>query len=55
VCPGIPLVDLLGVAVLAGVLREWSLELVSPRLKPGEPLPTMLDFFSIRFAAEPRG
>ena len=53
-CPGIPLVELLGRAVLASVLSEWELELVEPRLEPGEPLPTMLDFFSLRFAAEPR-
>jgi cytochrome P450 len=54
VCPGIPLVELLGVTVLAGVLREWKLSLVSPELRAGEPLPTMLDFYSIRLAAEPR-
>ena len=54
VCPGVPLVDLLGVAVLARVLREWELRLVEPELRAGEPLPTMLDFFRVRLAAEPR-
>jgi cytochrome P450 len=47
-CPGAPIVSILGVAVLAEVLRHHDLELLEPRLS--EPLPHMLDFFAIRFA-----
>jgi cytochrome P450 len=53
-CPGIPIVELLGKAVIANTLNDWELLLVEPDLEPGRPLPTMLDFFSIRFSAEPR-
>jgi cytochrome P450 len=53
-CPGIPIVELLGTAVLANVLGEWELELLEPQLEAGAPLPTMLDFFRIKLAAEPR-
>ena len=53
-CPGGPLVLLLGKAVLARMLDEYSLKLVSPSLPAGGDMPAMLDFFSIRFDAEPR-
>jgi cytochrome P450 len=53
-CPGGPLVLLLGKAVLARMLERFQLELEEPKLDPGEPLPHMLDFFSIRFAARAR-
>jgi cytochrome P450 len=49
-CPGGPIVLLLGKAVLARMLERFDLELEEPELEPGEPLPHMLDFFSIRFA-----
>src|SRR4051794_32348728 len=50
-CPGGPMVLLLGKAVLARMLERYELRLEEPRLEPGEPLPHMLDFFSIRFEA----
>jgi cytochrome P450 len=50
-CPGGPMVLLLGKAVLARMLERYELQLEEPRLEPGEPLPHMLDFFSIRFEA----
>jgi len=53
-CPGGSIVLLLGKAVLAHVLDGYALKLEQPRLDPGAPLPHMLDFFAIRFAAEPR-
>jgi cytochrome P450 len=53
-CPGGPMVLLLGKAVLARMLERYELQLEEPRLEPGEPLPHMLDFFSIRFAARER-
>jgi cytochrome P450 len=49
-CPGGPLVDLLGKAVIARMLDEYELELREPQLDPSQPLPNMLDFFDIRFA-----
>jgi cytochrome P450 len=51
-CPGGPLVYLLGKAVLARMLERFRLTLDEPRLDPREPLPKMLDFFSIRFDAK---
>jgi cytochrome P450 len=53
-CPGGAMVLLLGTAVLARMLERFELELETPKLEPGEPLPHMLDFFSIRFAARER-
>jgi cytochrome P450 len=53
-CPGGPLVLLLGKAVLARVLDEYTLKLVEPSLPAGGDQPTMLDFFSIRFEVDPR-
>ena len=53
-CPGGPLVLLLGKAVLARMLERFELKLEQPSLQPGEPLPHMLDFFSIRFSARER-
>jgi cytochrome P450 len=50
-CPGGPLVLLLGKAVLARMLERFELKLEEPKLEPGEPLPHMLDFFSVRFEA----
>jgi cytochrome P450 len=52
-CPGGPLVLLLGKAVLARVLSEYRLSLREPELPRDGALPEMLDFFAIRFAAEP--
>jgi cytochrome P450 len=46
-CPGIPMVLLLGKAVIAQLLRSHQLILREPELEPGEPLPHMLDFFDI--------
>jgi cytochrome P450 len=54
-CPGGAMVLLLGKAVLARMLDEHELELREPKLSAGEDLPKMLDFFSIRFRAKPRG
>jgi cytochrome P450 len=53
-CPGGPLVLLLGKAVMARMLDEYSLKLVEPSLPAGGDQPVMLDFFSIRFDVEPR-
>jgi cytochrome P450 len=53
-CPGGPLVLLLGKEVLARMLERFELKLEAPELAAGEPLPHMLDFFAIRFAARPR-
>jgi cytochrome P450 len=53
-CPGGPMVLLLGKAVLARMLDRFQLKLEQPELEPGEPLPHMLDFFSVQFEAENR-
>jgi cytochrome P450 len=50
-CPGGALVLLLGKAAIAQTLARWDLTLEEPKLPAGEPLPNMLDFFSIRFNA----
>jgi cytochrome P450 len=52
-CPGGPLVLLLGKAALAHSLGRWRLRLDGEPLQAGEALPSMLDFFRIRFAVEP--
>jgi cytochrome P450 len=52
-CPGIPLVLLLGKAALAQLLTRYQLALREPDLDSDEPLPKMLDFFEIRFSADP--
>jgi cytochrome P450 len=52
-CPGGPMVLLLGKAAVAGTLDRYRLRLQEPGLVPGRPLPHMLDFFSVRFTAEP--
>ena len=44
----------LGKAELARMLDRFELKLEEPALEPGEPLPHMLDFFSIRFSARER-
>jgi cytochrome P450 len=48
-CPGIPLVLLLGKAVIGRLLERHELILREPELEAGEPLPHMLDFFEISF------
>ncbi|MFL5782289.1 MAG: cytochrome P450 [Thermoleophilaceae bacterium] len=53
-CPGGPMVLLLGKAVLARMLDRFQLKLEQPELEPGEPLPHMLDFFSVQFEAANR-
>jgi cytochrome P450 len=53
-CPGIPLVLLLGKAVLARILERFDLTLLEPELDPGEPLPHSLNFYEIRFRAHER-
>ena len=53
-CPGGPLVLLLGKAVLTRMLERFDLKLEQPALERGEPLPHMLDFFSVRFAVHER-
>jgi cytochrome P450 len=53
-CPGAWIALFVGKGLLAALLAERRLDLVSgPDLDPAEPLPKMLDFFSLRFAAEP--
>jgi cytochrome P450 len=53
-CPGGPLVLLLGKAVLAQILKRYSLTLEHPRLPAGGDLPYMLNFFETWFSAGPR-
>jgi cytochrome P450 len=53
-CPGGALVLLLGKAVLARMLDEYELTLREPEVPAGGDLPAMLDFFEIRFHAQPR-
>jgi cytochrome P450 len=54
-CPGGPLVLLLGKAVVVQMLARYQLSLDQPdTLKPGEPLPYMLNFFETCFTARPR-
>jgi cytochrome P450 len=53
-CPGTWLALFVGKGLLARLVSERRLDLVSgPDLDASEPLPAMLDFFSLRFAAEP--
>jgi cytochrome P450 len=47
-CPGAGLTLSIGKAVLATLLRERRVELVSPHLDPARPLPHMVDYFGIR-------
>jgi cytochrome P450 len=53
-CPGGPLVMLLGKAAIVQVLSRWPLTLKEPSLPAGGAMPTMLDFYSARFAARRR-
>ena len=53
-CPGIPLVLLLGKAVIARVLSAHELRLEEPRLDPSGDLPHMLDYFDVKFSAGAR-
>jgi cytochrome P450 len=53
-CPGAGLALLIGKAVLADLMRQRGFRLLEPKLDPDQPLPHMLDFFRLRFAAEPR-
>jgi cytochrome P450 len=53
-CPGGPLVLLLGKAVIARIMTEYTLRLENPTLVPQGPLPHTLDFFAVRFAVERR-
>jgi cytochrome P450 len=53
-CPGVPLVLLLGKAVLARVLERLTLELRAPALDTSGDLPHMLDFFAIELAVRER-
>ena len=55
-CPGEPLVLLLGKAVIAQTLKGWDVTVVEPDLPAGsrEPLPNMLDFYSIRLVVRRR-
>ncbi len=47
-CPGAAIALAIGKSALATVLRDREVELVSPPLDPGRPLPHMLDFFGVR-------
>jgi cytochrome P450 len=52
-CPGVPLVLVLGKAVLGRTLERFGLQLEEPELDTSGDLPHMLDFFDIRFVARP--
>jgi len=49
-CPGIPLVLLLGKAVIGRLLEAHQLRLEEPKLDASGDLPHMLDFFDVRFS-----
>jgi cytochrome P450 len=49
-CPGAGVAKFIGRAVLATLLARRPIELSSPALNPGRPLPDMLDFFALRFS-----
>jgi len=49
-CPGIPLVLLLGKAVIAGIMSEHRVRLEQPELDASGDLPHMLDFYDVRFS-----
>jgi cytochrome P450 len=53
ICPGGPMVLLLGKAVMAQLLDHHELDLREPDLDLGGSQPHMLDFFALRFAARP--
>ena len=53
-CPGIPLVLLLGKAVLGQLFGRYRVQLREPALPEGGDLPHMLDAFAIRFGIAPR-
>jgi len=53
-CPGADLALFIGKGVLGNLLSKRQIRLLEPKLDPGKPLPHMLDFFSLRFAVEPR-
>jgi cytochrome P450 len=54
-CPGLVLSLLVGRTVLATLLRERTVTLLSPQLDPGKALPYSLDYFALRFALAPDG
>jgi cytochrome P450 len=49
-CPGIPLVLLLGKAVIGRLLEAHQLRLEEPKLDASGDLPHMLDFFDVTFS-----
>jgi cytochrome P450 len=51
-CPGAWVALFVGKAVIADVLRQRRIQLVSPKLDPARPLPYMLNYFAIRLALE---
>jgi cytochrome P450 len=53
-CPGVPLVLLLGKAVLAQLFSRYRVQLRDPALPESGDLPHMLDAFAIRFGIAPR-
>jgi cytochrome P450 len=53
-CPGTAIALFVAKSLLARLVTERRLDLTGgPDLDPSEPLPAMLDFFALRFAAEP--
>jgi cytochrome P450 len=53
-CPGAWIALFVGKAVLAEILGRREVDLLDPKLDPGRPLPSMLDFFRVRFELRPR-
>src|SRR5205807_10532128 len=52
-CPGVGLSMLVGKRMLAKLLEQREVGLLSPKLDPDRPLPHMLDYFGLRFALRP--
>jgi cytochrome P450 len=53
-CPGAWIALFVGKSVVAEILGRRQVKLLEPELDPSRPLPSMLDFFKVRFELRPR-